>query len=55
MIYTAILLISLNPMVFTSSRTSISFVEYQDNLLIEILYWPFITGVLLPISFFVFY
>lgn len=54
-IYAAILLISLNSIVFTSSRTSIAFVEYRDNLLIEILYWPFITGVLLAISFFVFY
>ncbi len=54
-IYAAILLLSLNSIVFTSSRTSIPLIEYRDNLLIEILYWPFITGSLLLISFFVFY
>ena len=54
-IYTAILLLSLNSILFTSARISVPFVEYWDNLLVEILYWPFITGTMLVVSFFVFY
>ena len=54
MIYASILLLSLNSILFTSTFMSVPFVEYRDNLLVEILCWPFITGVMLTVSFFVF-
>lgn len=54
MLYVAILLVSLNAIVFDSSA-HIRWVEYQDNLLPKLLYWPLMLGALLTITLLTFY
>ena len=53
LIYAAILGVSVNAILFTS-RVKIWLVEFRDNLLIELLFWPVFTALLLVISLFVF-
>ena len=53
LIYAAILLVSVDSILFASA-VNVPFIEFRDNVLFELLYWPSITGVLLAISLFVF-
>jgi hypothetical protein len=52
--YIAILVVSLNSIVFASNR-SIPFIDTKDNMYVKVLYWPVITGILLLITFLNFY
>ena len=52
--YFMILSVSMNAIVFYTG-TRFSFVEYQDNLLPKLLYWPIILWMLLLITLFIFY
>jgi hypothetical protein len=53
MVYASILGVSVNAILF-SSQVKIWLVQYRENLLIELLYWPVLTGLLLAISLLVF-
>lgn len=53
-LYLAILVVSLNSIVFASNR-SIPFIDPKDNMYVKILYWPVITGILLFVTLFNFY
>jgi len=52
--YIAILVVSLNSIVFASNR-SIPFIDTEDNMYVKVLYWPVIMGILLLITFLNFY
>jgi hypothetical protein len=52
--YLAILAVSVNSILFVS-HASVSLIQYKDNLIPELLYWPAITGMLLAITLWVFY
>lgn len=52
--YLAILAVSVNSILFVS-HASVSLVQYKDNLIPELLYWPAITGLLLGVTLWVFY
>ena len=52
-IYAAILLVSMDSILLTSD-INVPFVEYRENLLVNLVYWPLMTGVLLIVSLFVF-
>jgi hypothetical protein len=54
LLYVAILLVSLNAILFDSS-THLGWIEYQDNLLPKLLYWPLLLGALLTITLTTFY
>lgn len=53
-LYIAILVVSLNAIVFDSSNR-VGWIEYQDNLLPKLLYWPLLLGALLTITLATFY
>ena len=53
LIYAAILLVSVDSILFASA-INVPFIEFRDNVLVELLYWPLMTGVLLVISLIVF-
>jgi hypothetical protein len=52
--YIAILVVSLNSIVFASNR-SVPFIDTKDNMYVKVLYWPVIMGILLLITFLNFY
>ncbi|MCP4399825.1 MAG: hypothetical protein GY801_21290 [bacterium] len=54
LIYLVILLISVNSILFYSP-VQIPFVEYRDNLIPKLLYWPVVSGILLFITIATFY
>jgi hypothetical protein len=53
-LYLAILVVSLNSIVFASNR-SIPFIDPKDNMYVKILYWPVTMGILLFVTLLNFY
>ncbi len=53
-LYLAILAVSINS-ILLASETGHKIIHYKDNLFIKLLYWPFISGLILGITLFVFY
>lgn len=52
--YLAILTVSINSILLASENNN-KIIHYRDNLIIKLLYWPFISGLILAITLFVFY
>lgn len=52
--YFAILAVSINS-VLLASCIKCTFVQYGDNLIVKLLYWPVISGLILGITLYVFY
>lgn len=52
--YLAILAVSINSIIF-ASQAKFAFVQYKDNLIAKLLYWPLIQGALLGATLFTFY
>ena len=52
--YLVLLSVSINSMIFYSS-INVPIVQYQDNLIPKLLYWPALQGILLAITISVFY
>ena len=53
LIYGAILSVSLNSILFTST-IEVWFIQYRDNMIMELLFWPILIGLFLVVSLFVF-
>jgi hypothetical protein len=53
-LYLAILSVSINS-ILLASETGHKIIHYRDNLIVKLLYWPFISGIVLMITLFVFY
>jgi hypothetical protein len=53
-LYLAILAVSINS-ILLAPETGHKIIHYKDNLFIKLLYWPFISGLILGITLFVFY
>jgi hypothetical protein len=52
--YLAILAVSVNSILFVS-YADVALIQYRDNFIPKLLYWPVITGILLAITLWVFY
>jgi hypothetical protein len=52
--YLVILLVCVNSILFTYEK-HLPFIHYEDNLLPKILFWPVVSGLMLAVTFFVFY
>ena len=52
--YLAVLAVAVNALLFTSQET-IRSIQYRDNLLPKLLYWPLLLGVMLGVTLVVFY
>ena len=54
LIYLMLLAVSVNSILFTRTD-SIRFIEYRDNLIPKMIYWPVLLGILLVITYAVFF